>query len=67
MSKTLLFVGDHAETLAGGLRIAPGDEIPASAVDADGDKRLLDELLLIEPAAQTPAARKGTSDKETSQ
>jgi hypothetical protein len=62
MSKTFLFVGDHAETLASGMHIAPGDaEIPASAVDPEADKRLLDERLLIEPAAQ-----KGTRDKESS-
>jgi hypothetical protein len=47
-----LYVGDHAGVLAGGLSVAPGDNVPATAVDTDEphDKHLLDDGLLIEPA-----------------
>lgn len=59
MSK-YLFVGDHAETLAGGLRVAPGDEVPAAAVDPDNDKRLLDEGKLIDTAAEKAEKKETT-------
>jgi hypothetical protein len=50
--KTYLYVGDHADTLGGGRHVAPGDRVPASAVDPDDphDKHLLDDELLLHPA-----------------
>lgn len=62
MSKKYLFIGEHAETLASGRRVAPGDELPADAVDPDDpvDGRLLDEGALIAPQA----ARQGSTDEE---
>jgi hypothetical protein len=33
-----LYVGDHGETLAGGLRVNPGDEVPASQVNVADDE-----------------------------
>jgi hypothetical protein len=49
MADRYLYVGDHADTLASGRPVAPGDRIPASALDNDGaDQRFLDEELLID-------------------
>lgn len=58
-----LFVGDHPEVLASGQPIAPGESVPAGALDLDDahDKRLLDEELFID----TQAARKGQSKEKT--
>jgi hypothetical protein len=52
-----LYVDDHGETLAGGLRVNPGDEVPASQVnvtpeddkgaDHKPDQWLIDEGKLV--------------------
>lgn len=54
-----LFVGSHAGTLANGLTVAPGDPVPANAVDPDDphDKHLLDDGQLIEPVQEKKEAR----------
>lgn len=54
MSSKYLFVGDHADNLGSGRRVAPGDDLPASAVDPDNpvDQRLLDEGVLVELTAK---------------
>lgn len=64
MSDRYLVGGDHADNLASGGRIAPGDTLPASAVNPKHphDQRLLAEGVLID----LQAARKG-SDKEKTQ
>lgn len=43
-----LFVGDHAEPLASGRTLLPGDTVPAGAVDPEDahDRYLLDEQRL---------------------
>lgn len=43
-----LFVGDHAEPLASGRTLLPGEKVPASAVDPEDphDRYLLDEQRL---------------------
>lgn len=53
MSK-YLFLGDHADNLGSGRRVAPGDDVPASAVDTDHpvDQRLLAEGQLVELTAK---------------
>lgn len=58
-NKKYLYVGDHAGTLAGGQTVAPGDPVPAGAVDPDDphDKHLLDDGLLIEPAQEKKEAK----------
>lgn len=65
MSHKYLYAGDHAGPLASGAQYAPGDEVPAAAVNLDDphDQRLLDEGVLIDtqPAKQ---ARKGSNSKE---
>jgi hypothetical protein len=49
MADRYLYVGDHADTLSSGRPVAPGDRIPASALDSDGaDQRFLDDELLID-------------------
>jgi hypothetical protein len=57
MSEKYLFVGYHADTLASGRPVAPGDAVPAGAVDPKDphDRALLDEGRLIEPAPQKEA------------
>lgn len=62
MSK-FLFIGDHAETLSTGRRVAPGEELPDSAIDLTHDKYLVDEGRIIE-LRSTPAAGKAKSSKE---
>lgn len=65
MSDQFLVGGDHPSTLASGRPVAPGDTLPASAVDpaSDVDKQLLADGLLID----LNAARKGAPhSKETS-
>jgi hypothetical protein len=51
-----LFVGEHADTLASGRHVAPGDSVPADAVDTDDqhDCNLVDEgrLVAISPPAR---------------
>jgi hypothetical protein len=49
------YIGVHADQLASGRHIAPGDKVPGSAVDENDP--LLDEGLLIE----IPAAKKKES------
>lgn len=59
MSDTVKLRGDwHAETLANGRTIAPGEVFERSALDTDADARLLDEGLIID-ATVTPAALEG--------
>ncbi len=50
MTLKYLVAGDHADTLASGRPIAPGDELAAAAVDLDSphDKRLLQDGVLID-------------------
>lgn len=50
MPDKYLFVGDHAETLASGRPVGPGDTVPAAALDLDDptDQRLLEEEILID-------------------
>jgi len=57
-TKPFLFIGDHAETLQSGRRVAPGEDLAASAVDpkSDVDRRLIDDGVLIEPRAAKKAA-----------
>jgi hypothetical protein len=55
VSDKYLFVGDHADTLGGGRPVAPGDPVPASAVDPK--KHPLDTGALIEPVAEKKEAR----------
>lgn len=52
-----LFVGEHADTLASGRRVAPGDELPASAVDTTDpdDQRLLADGTLVDLSTPAPA------------
>jgi hypothetical protein len=60
VSDKYLFVGDHADTLGGGRPVAPGDPVPASAVDPKThphDQHLLDTGALIEPVAEKKEAR----------
>lgn len=56
---TYVVNSDHAEVLASGRTVAPGETVPAGAVDAkdDHDRRLLDEGVLTE----IPAAKKEPS------
>lgn len=53
MADRYLYVGDHADTLSSGRPVAPGDRIPASALNLDDetgapDQRFLDDELLID-------------------
>lgn len=50
MPAKYLVAGDHADTLASGRPIAPGDTVPASAVDLEtaNDQRLLHDGALID-------------------
>lgn len=59
MSDKYLYVGDHADTLDAGRPVAPGDPVPASAVNpkSSHDKQLLDEGALIEPAQEKKEAK----------
>jgi hypothetical protein len=54
------FIGTHADQLASGRQVAPGDKVPASAVitDKDNPDPLLAEGLLIE----IPAKKKEASN-----
>jgi hypothetical protein len=62
MSDKYLVVGDHADTLASGRPIAPGETLPASAVNPKdpNDQRLLDGGVLIDTGA-----RKGSTEEKS--
>ena len=63
MSDRYLYVGMHADTLASGRPVAPGDRIPASALDDQGaDQRFLDDELLIDDREIRDRAR--TADRK---
>lgn len=67
MSDRLLYIGEHAETLASGRPVAPGDRIPASALDNDDphDQRLLQDGVLIDDREIRQEARADAkADKE---
>lgn len=57
--KKYLFVGEHAETLASGQPVAPGEPVPAAAVDPEDphDQHLLEQGVLIEVAEARREAR----------
>lgn len=63
MSATYLVVSDHAEVLASGRPIAPGDRVPTSAVNTRDphDRHLIDSGVLLKPADTS----KPTTKKET--
>jgi hypothetical protein len=64
MADRYLYVGEHADTLASGRPVAPGDRIPASALDEEHDKRFLDEGLLIDDRGIREEAKADAADKE---
>lgn len=56
MPDSYLYVGEHADTLASGRPVAPGETVPADALNLDEDagapdQRFLTDRLLIEPLA----------------
>ncbi len=57
----------HPEQLANGTTVEPGQEVSAEVVDAEQDKRLLDEGILIEtkPEKSTASSKPdNTNDDE---
>lgn len=68
MSHKYLYAGDHAGPLASGAQFAPGDEVPAAAVDLEDphDQHLLDEGVLIDTQPNRQTAKRQTKKKETS-
>lgn len=60
MADKFRYVGRHADHLASGRPIAPGDGLLASHVNADSDKdrQLIEDGLLIEIPAATKTAAK---------
>jgi hypothetical protein len=61
-----LFVGEHADTLASGRHVAPGDSVPADAVDLDDqhDCNLVDEGRLVPISPPEPSAYEKQSADE---
>jgi hypothetical protein len=58
MADRYLYVGEHSDTLSSGRPVAPGDRVPASALDEDADRRFLDDGLLIDAKAEAEEAKK---------
>jgi hypothetical protein len=58
-----LYVDDHGDTLAGGLRVNNGDEVPASQV-TDADQWLIDDGKLVSLTRAEKAAAQTTTDEE---
>jgi hypothetical protein len=57
MADRYLYVGEHSDTLCSGRPVAPGDRVPASALE-EADQRFLDDGLLIDAKAEAEEAKK---------